>query len=308
MKIAILDARQGANRVAENSYTVAYRNMCALRDELGADLFVNASDISNASDYDVIICGFGSTSCEREKSTEFLIRNKSALVFWLVGEYEQSTFAPLFYSKRHFEVIKNFVHPIRNKMCVGQHFVNINALLAAQANRAVPKKHGCVYYGRWRPDRLNYFQQYLDSDIHLSTHSKNIKMFHHNGCNPKLIRPMTWERGRETLNLFAASLYIEDKYTHTHYNCLANRFYEALTCNAVPLFDESCSATLEKSGYDDWQWHIVRSPRDVAAKLRDINSGNTGSLIMWQPQALTERYIVIEQIKSIIGLTNARLP
>lgn len=302
MKIAILDARQGAGRVADNSYTVAYRNMCALRDELGAHLFVNAADISNDDDYDAIICGFGSTSCEREKSTDFLLRNKSARIFWLVGEYEQSTFAPLFYSKRSFEVIKNFEHQIRNKMCTAQHFLNINALLAAPANRPIKKKYGAVYYGRWRPDRLMYFRQYLDSGMYLSTHSKNIKLFHHNGCNPKLIKPMTWQRGRETLNLFYASLYIEDKFTHTHYNCLANRFYEALACNAVPLFDSSCESTIKRSGYDEWDWHIVQSPEDISKKLESISSGNTGSLRNWQKKSETERRDVISGIKKILGI------
>ena len=116
MKIAILDVRQGKNRIPEKSYTVAYRNMCVLRDYLHADLFVNEKDISSKNDYDVIICGFGSTSCEKEKSTDFLTRNKKAKLFWLVGDYEQSTFAPLFYSKRKFDVIKNYDHFMRNKM------------------------------------------------------------------------------------------------------------------------------------------------------------------------------------------------
>lgn len=301
MKIAILDVRQGRGRVADNSYTVAYRNLCVLRDELGAELFVNPSDISKESDYDVIICGFGSTSCERERSTDFLIRNKNARIFWLVGEYEQSTFAPLFYSKRQFEVIKNFEHHLRNKMCAAQHFVNINALLASPPSRNVPKKYGCVYYGRWRPDRLKYFQQYLDSSIYLSTHSKNIKMFHHNGCNPKLIKPMTWVKGRETLNLFAASLYIEDQFTHTHYNCLANRFYEALTSNTVPLFDKSCVGTLRKSGYRGYEWNIVESTQDINCKIDEISKGNVGELAAWQGNAVNERSSVLSQIKRIIG-------
>ncbi len=108
MNIAILDARHGTGRKVENSYTIAYRNLGLLRDELGADLFINPSDIRMDKDYDVIICGFGSMACEKDKSTAFLIKNKDAKLFWLVGDYEQSTFAPLFYSKRKFEVLCTF--------------------------------------------------------------------------------------------------------------------------------------------------------------------------------------------------------
>jgi hypothetical protein len=299
MKVAILDVRQGAGRVAENSYTVAYRNLVVLRDYFGADLFINASDISVNNDYDIIICGFGSTSCEKDKSTDFLVRNHNAKVYWLVGEYEQSTFAPLFYSQRKFEIIKNFEHALRNKNCIGQHFVNINALLAKQPNKPNIKKYGAVYYGRWRPDRIDYFRQYLSSDMHLSTHSKNIKMFHHNGCNPKLIRPMTWDAGRETLNLFAASLYIEDKFTHQNYNCLANRYYEALFCNTVPLFDASCLSTIKKSKIDKYDDYIVRSPKDIAARLVVINNGKLCVPAGWQESALIERQEVLTKIQSI---------
>jgi len=302
MKVAILDVRQGKGRVAENSYTVAYRNLMAIRDHFGADLFVNASDIKPDNDYDIIICGFGSTSCERERSTDFLIRNKRARIFWLVGEYEQSTFAPLFYSKRQFEVIKNFEHPMRNKMCAGQHFLNINTLLARTQNRAVPKQRDAIYYGRWRPDRLRYFQQYLDSSMHLSTHSKNIKMFHHNGCNPKLIKPMGWRPGRETLSLFRASLYIEDVFTHSHYNCLANRFYEGLFCNSVPLFDKSCVNTLERSGLDDWEWHVVESSSDVRRKVGEIDDAVMSRLTQWNDKALQERSAVLNDMERLFAV------
>lgn len=299
MKIAILDARRGAGRVVENSYTVAYRNMMVLKEYFNADLFVNASDISDDDDYDIIICGFSSTSCEIDKSTEFLIRNKNARVFWLVGEYEQSTFVPLFYSKRNFEIIKNFHHKVKPKGCTGQHFLNINTLLAAPSNPVKPKKYGAIYYGRWRPDRLKYFQQYLDSNTYLSTHSKNIKMFHHNGCNPKLIKTMTWKPRMQTLNLFKVSLYLEDEFTHSNYNCLANRFYEALFCGVVPLFDESCRNTLKQSGLTDYEWHVVSNPQQVQQKIAEIDDVVLARVKRWNDEALIEKQQVLQAMMEL---------
>ena len=301
MKVAILDARQGENRVAEKSYTVAYRNMSQLKDFFNADLFVNASDISQSSDYDAIICGFGSTSCEKEKSTDFLIRNKSAKIFWLVGEYEQSTFAPLFYSKREFEIIKNFEHPIKNKKATRQHFLNINTLLAKPSNQLSEKKYGSIYYGRWRPDRVDYFKKYLSSCVYLSTHSKNAKMFHHNGCSPNYIKPMTWRAGKESLNLFKTSLYIEDVFTHSNYNCLANRFYEALFCNTIPLFDVSCINTLESSNIFDYDWHVIDGAQDFLNKTKNIPASAKERIAKWNIIANNEKEETLANIKKIIS-------
>lgn len=306
MNIAILDVRVGSGRKVENSYTVAYRNLAVLRDELKADLFINPSDINFKKNYDVIICGFGSTSCEKDLSTRFLLQNDNARIFWLVGDYEQSTFAPLFYSKREFEVLCTFGdHKIKNKMMTRQHQVNINALLTRSPNPHGLKKYDCVYYGRWRPDRLKYFKQYLDSFMYVSTGVKNIKMFHHNGCNPKFIKPLGWESRTEALNLFRSSLYIEDVFSHSNYTALGNRFYEALWCNAVPLIDSSCRRTLELSGYKDYEWHIVESTNDIKEKCIEIAEGFTGSMRKWQKLAVAEKKEVILEIKSIIGLEYA---
>jgi hypothetical protein len=90
MKIALLDARQGT-RDPGASMTVAYRNMMVLAKELHAPLYVDADGLKKApDDFDAIICGFGSTSCERTESVAFLKRNHQAKLWWLVGEYEQA--------------------------------------------------------------------------------------------------------------------------------------------------------------------------------------------------------------------------
>jgi hypothetical protein len=301
MNVAILDASVGGGRDVSNSYMVAYRNLAVLKSLLGADLFINPEDIRFDKDYDVIICGFGSTSCEKELSTKFLLQNSKARIFWLIGDYEQSTFAPLFYSKRQFEVICTFGdYKIKNKMMTNQNVININALLTLPPNKPIEKKYDCIYYGRWRPDRLDYFKQYLDSRIHLSTASKNMKLFHHNGCNPKMVNPLSWAPRRESLNLYRSSLYIEDKFSHQFYTCLGNRFYESLWCNNVPLIDRSCIGTMEKSGYSNFDWHIVDNMTDVINKCNEIKEGYTGALESWQKEAMIESSNVKNEIKRLI--------
>lgn len=308
MKVALLDAKQGERDPAK-SITVAYRNMLVLAKNLQATLFVSASELRRAaSDFDVIICGFGATSTEREESTKFLQRNGDAKLFWLVGEYEQSTFAPLFYCKRKYHVIKNFEHEIKNKQAAEQSFVNLNALLAQPAPADdLDRPYGGLYYGRWRDDRSVYFNRYLQDGIHLSTSPKNMKVFAAHGCSPIYARTMAWGGHRETLRLFSASLYIEDKFTHTHYNCPANRYYEALHCGVPIVSQPEAAATWDKAGVDVGGWRIVKDAAEfskVANDLKNDNGMRNVALLqqrLWANAAVAERESVIAQIRGIVS-------
>lgn len=307
MNIALLDARQG-DRKPENSSTVAYRNMLVLSRELGADLFVSAKQLRRSTKtYEAIICGFGSTSCERDESVKFLQRNANARLFWLVGEYEQSTFAPLFYCKREYDVIKNYEHEMKNKQARNQHFVNLNTLLAEPAPQQVNrKKIGAIYYGRWRGGRAKYFRRYLHGNVMLSTSAKNMKIFIGNGCNPKFAKPLSWTKGRETLRIAAASLYIEDEFTHTHYNCPANRFYESIALGCPLAFQPECKATFDKYGLEIPSWMIVKNQEDLENYAKKIMSGEMLNQALdiqkqWGERAAMEKAQTIAQIKSIIS-------
>jgi len=316
MKVALLDARQGSRNPA-NSSTVAYRNMLILAKELCADLFVSSKQLVKASgDYDAIICGFGSTSTERTESVKFLQRNEQANLFWLVGEYEQSTFAPLFYAGRQYHVLRNYDHPMKNKQAHAQTFVNLNALLAGPApDNDAARQYGAVYYGRWREDRSEYFARYLQGEVMLSTSPKNMKVFAGNKCNPKYARALSWANGRETLRLFSASLYIEDRFTHTHYNCPANRFYEAIKCGVTIVAQQEAKATFDRYGIELDQWRYVSDAHqlhDIGKRLMNDDSFRRNSLATqreWGLSAVAEKSDVIATLKRVIfgGETYAAL-
>lgn len=316
MKIALLDARQGT-RDPEASLTVAYRNMMVLAKELNAPLYADAAGLRGAPDhFDAIICGFGSTSCERTESVAFLKRNPQAQLWWLVGEYEQSTFAPLFYVGRKYGVFRNFEHPLQNKQAKQQAFINLNALLAKPClNPLKTRKHRAVYYGRWRKDRARYFGQYIGRNCWLSTSPKNMKIFASIGIAPRYARGMSWIAGQETLRQFAASLYLEDTYTHTHYNCPANRYYEALWCGVPLLFQRESINTWDKYGIQIPTQYVVRCAADVdAMATRLSHPQEIAAALAWQApleaRALDDKRNALNQIKRALGIAQQeqRLP
>jgi hypothetical protein len=278
--------------------------MIELKNFFNADLFVSASQLKKADDdYNVIVCGFGSTSCEKEESTNFLIKNKKARLFWLVGEYEQSTFAPLFYSKRKFSVIKNYKHLMKNKMVEDQYFININSLISGDYKENNSAKHGGIYYGRWRNDRAVYFKKYLQSGVFLSSSPKNHKIFSGNGCNPEYLKSLSWTDKKEQLKLFSSSLYIEDVFTHNHYNCPANRYYEAVKYGVPLLFDKNSLNTFDEYEIAIPNSLIVNNHNEFLQATKDIKNNNDAIsfLKVAGKKAVDDKSICLNSLKEIFS-------
>jgi hypothetical protein len=278
-------------------------------------LYVDATSLKTAPDnFDAIICGFGSTSCEKTQSVAFLKRNPQAKLWWLVGEYEQSTFAPLFYANRKYGVFRNFEHKLQNKQAGEQVFVNLNALLARPCVAPLnTRKYGAIYYGRWRKDRSRYFSQYIGRNCWLSTSPKNMKIFASLGINPRYAKGMSWIAGQETLRQFAASLYLEDTYTHTHYNCPANRYYEALWCGVPLLFQRESKNTWEKYGIKIPESRVVACAADVDAMVAKINNPQElAAALYWQAplveRALSDKRDALNTIKRALGIAESAQP
>lgn len=312
MLIALVDAKRGRT-VAANQTAVNFRNMLTLRRELGAIGIFDIHDIARYMDtkFDVYICGFGSFSNDFKLTAAMFRQNPDARIYWLCGEYEQNSYWAIIEAKRPFTVIKNFTgrgHISHyDDLCIGDHLVNLNLLIARTPNRLTAKKYGVIYYGRWRPDRAEYFKRYLHGDVYLSTSPKNMKYFRHAGCDPKLAKPLSWDHGRETLNLFKYGLYIEDAYTHNVFNNLANRWYEHGFCNVVTLFDRSCANTIRQSeiGYfmEQIEPYMVGSHAEMMDKIRDFDHDwekHIAIQMSWRIGEMTARAEMLNQIKSII--------
>lgn len=314
MRIALLDIKVGT-KVGGNFTAVNMRNMVLLQKELGADFYYSTDQlINNNKKYDVFIFGFGSINSDIELTKKFVSKSKNAKLIFISGEYEQQTSQPLWYLKVPYVVIKNYegLGKLAGKK-TGQiketYDLNLNLLIAKKPNELITKKYDCIYYGRWREDRADYFKRYIQGDLYLSTSLKNMKKFKHAGCNPKYLDTISWAERKETLNLFRYSLYIEDKYTHKIFNNLANRWYEAGFCNVVMFFDVNCWNTIRKSeiSYFEEQIkdYIVTDYKTLQEKIDYCNRDFEKHLAIqkgWRMQELQLRSDMINELKSIISL------
>jgi len=230
-----------APEAKDNSSSVHIRNAKVICKANSYDFASRAEDLKKKN-YDVILFSYASFYFDFEPFMKFLDTQKQARIGWITNEYNLS---PNSCFKNRIEfVISNFKYDIEKNL-----MVNLNTLIFDYTNLEIQKKYDICYYGTFRPNREKYFVKYLQRGFHLSTSAKNFKKYKQIGCNPTYISKFTFEDRKETLNLYKKTLYIEDVETHTQYNHLANRFYEALKCNVLPVFDRSCENTIKQSKY-----------------------------------------------------------
>jgi hypothetical protein len=314
MKIALLDVKVGT-KVGCTFTAVNMRNMILLSKELNADFYYSVDQLKgNNKLYNVVLVGFGSVNSEAVVTRDFISNNCKRAIF-ISGEYEQQTSPALWYSNKNYDVVKNYegignLAGRTNGRILKTYELNLNLLIAKEPNQLSQKKYDCVYYGRWREDRAKYFKKYIQNGMYLSTSTKNMKKFKHAGCNPKYLDTISWEERKETLNLFRYSLYIEDVYTHSVFNNLANRCYEEGFCNNVVFFDINCLNTIRKSeiAYFEEQIkdYIVTNYEDLQSKIEYCNQDFERHLAIqkgWRIGEMHHREEMIKELKIIIGIT-----
>jgi hypothetical protein len=206
---------------------------------------------------------------------ELMNNQKNCKIGWITNEFE--LFANDFLKNRMDFIIANFeewgvkaAHK-HNKFLM----TNLNALQARLPNLVIDKHHDVCYYGTYRKYREPYFRKYLTKDMVLSTSGKNIKKFQLLGCDCLLTDKFSWEKGQETLNLFHATLGIEDTKTHKLFNYLPNRWFESLYCNCAIFFDKTCQNSINKDVYNIDKWFIIDSYDELINKVNELKAGRS---------------------------------
>lgn len=294
MKNILIYCRQ--IQAVNNPIAVSYRNAKILAKELKADIIMNKTDLLQNKKYDVIIMTYSNRYTDFTTLQKLIHKNQ--LRIGIKSEYEEVGYDRPYF--RPFTTIANYEGG-------GDYTINTNLLIAKEANPLIAKKYDCIYYSRYREDRMKYCKEYLKGDIYLSTHPKNHKYFYHAGCRPKTIKHIDWTEGKETLNQFRYSLYLEDEYTHKVFNNLANRWYEAGFCNNVVFFDSNCWNTILKSeiGYYQEQIkdYIVSSYEELKEKIQYCNQDFEKHLAVQKSWRMNEQLLrqqMIDKLKEII--------
>jgi hypothetical protein len=253
--------------------------------------------------YDFIMFVSATFYFQFERFVELMDNQTNCKIGWITNEHD--LFMQDFLKKYGVDfIIANFeesgvkkAHRSYEKFLM----VNLNTLIAKPRNPWYLKKHDLIYYGTYRKWRDDYFKKYLVDDMILSTSSKNVKKYLISGCDCLLTDRLNWKHGQETLNLFKASLYIEDNVNHKLYNHLANRWYESLSCNCMMFFDKSCENTIKRSGYQINDYFMVDSYEEIVDKIDNVDVDMLDHhFIINTDLALTEKSRTLSDIEQFL--------
>jgi hypothetical protein len=307
MKILIIDSHKGGKNITDNLHLL---NANLLAKSIKADLIWSYEGVNDEikSGYDVII--FNHASQYSFVDYAWLEANPNARLFYITNEYNLDEPRILWMGikrgNRSYSVIAN--HPaaaskIVKKYTTDWNIVNLNCLIFNPEFKTNEDKKGTIYYGSFRADRSKYFSKYLNENIMVSTHKKNISKFTDVGVTSQFVDRIKWKK--DGLNQYTSSLYIEDEVTHTHYNHLANRFYEALNWNVVPIFAAECENTINNCGYLIPKEIIFDSQErlKIVSDMLENHKDKTHRLLAsYRRKAQMEKEDTINKIKTIIGL------
>jgi len=308
MKIAIVET----SLFVENPIDAHSRNSKEIHQYLSqfysVDLMWGDSEVKNYK-YDIVLFSYSSFYFQYQRFEEFIEINKNSLVGWITNEYNITPNGC--FGKYIKFMISNFEkhgHSYGKKVDYYL-MTNLNTLFARKRNKIVDKKYDLIYYGTYRTDREVYFKKYFRDDLILSTSTKNKKKFKILGSNCKVIDKLSFKKYSETLNLFRASLYIEDEFTHDCFNNLANRFYEAVFTNTALFYDKSCKSTIEKSNYVIEDFWFVSSYNEIIDKIRskEFDIKKEEFLVYAEKQALLEKETCLRELLDFFELLKSNI-
>ena len=294
MKYLIIDSHKGSIKEPQNLHWINAKKIKDFLIQSGheADLIWSYPTVNDniKGGYDRII--FNHASHYSYVDYAWLKASPEAKIFYITNEYNLGEPRALWMGVkegRRYEVIANHggsISKIVEKYLNSWHFVNLNCLVF-DPKETTTEKEGCVYYGSFRKNREQSFCKYLKGRVTVSTHQKNREKFNTIGVNGPFIDRINWSK--EALSSFYSSLYIEDEINHINYNCLANRFYEALNHGVLTLFDIECKNTIAMSGYYVPAYCVVSTEQELVSKTQfQIPYIRDHCLLVWKEKAAEE--------------------
>lgn len=270
-----------------------------LIDHFECELVDLTMDVDVSKQWDIILFSYASARADYSK-IEVLINNQDNVkIGWITNEFE--LFANEYVKQKMTFMINNFDREGIKQAHRHDRLLttNLNTLIMRTPNPKIEKKYDMCYYGTYRKYREGYFRKYFKENMILSASKKNWKNFIDVGidgsCN--VTEKFSWEDGKETLNLFKASLYIEDTKTHTWFNHMANRFFEGLYCNTPLFFDVTCKNTIRKDVYEIDDYFIVDGYDELEDRIKNIDQDKVDHFLTVNSSiALEERTKTLDEI------------
>lgn len=304
MKLLLIETAPISNE--KNAKDAHVRNSITIRDYLiskGHDcrLVSKRGDLrDHKEDFDLILISYATLYFDFRYFEQIIEHNKHRPLGWITNEYNIA--ANSSFNKRLTFVITNFDEK-RYRKKFYRHYIslNLNALIYQERRRQIQHKYDCVYYGTFRKNREPYFREYLHEPVMLSVNEKNFRKYKSFGVTSKALSQLSWVPHSETLRLFKTSLYIEDEFTHTCFNHLANRFYESAFCNAAPIFDSSCLNTIKQSGCEVPDLFIVSGLQDLKRRLEKIDDSEREKFLSYANEfAVREKRLVLSRLEGFL--------
>lgn len=307
MKILIIDSHKGSLKEPQNLHWINAKKIKDFLVQSGheANLIWSYPSVNDniKSGYDRII--FNHASHYSYVDYAWLQASPEAQLFYITNEYALGEPRALWMAVkqgRRYQVIANHqpnISKIVEKYVDQWHFTNLNALIF-DPQTVNNNKSGCIYYGSFRKDRETSFRKYLQGNVIISTHKKNREKFNTIGVHGPFIDRINWSK--EGLSQFRSSLYIEDAINHTNYNCLANRFYEALNYGVFSFFDADCQNTIALSGYDIHLDCFVSDEKELIDKTEYLaDSFRDHYFNLWKNKSAEESKNTLTEILSIVS-------
>ena len=296
-------------KLAQNPSTIRSRNALLLSKELGLPIVDSVEGLLEYKPKEVnkmLVVG-ASFNPRASEIGNFMLENRQMEIFLLNNDYLWTSAGT--YSGKHKTHKLTILSSVKEedskfKKYSEYHFLNVNSLIAKKPNATICKKYDLVYYGTWRKKRHRFLQKYFkNGDFYFSSSKKNLRQHSQLGGYKAIwCDKLDWTEGRESLNLFKYSLYVEDDFSNTHFTNLANRFFEALFCNCVQFFDTSCAHTVREAGIAFDSYFFVDSYEELKHKIETCDFATTlaRQQEMWLPYAFKEKEKTISQLKNLL--------
>lgn len=299
VKILIVET----SNISKTTSIAHVRNAISLHhhliDHFECELVDLTTDVDISKQWDIILFSYASARADYSKIEALIDNQDSVKIGWITNEFE--LFANEYVKQNMTFMINNFDRAGIKQAHRHDRLLttNLNTLIMRTPNPKIEKKYDMCYYGTYRKYREGYFRKYFKENMILSASKKNWKHFIDVGidgsCN--VTEKFSWEDRKETLNLFKASLYIEDTKTHAWFNHMANRFFEGLYCNTPLFFDVSCKNTILKDVYEIDDYFIVDGYDEFEDRIKNIDQDKVDHFLTVNSSiALDERTKTLDEI------------